>query len=174
MAYKRHKLKERFASRFMDTVGDGTGSIDANVNGSVTPVHFFIKPEPGHMLLMYRAMIHLTDTGSLDSGGFGNGAALTNGLEYGLWNIAAGDFSGPRVTSQKPIVKNMDLAAFAFDLTVHTWGLGDEGLTARYTFDEDGEVIVIPDGYAFALRVQDNLTTLTEFVTRIGCTQIQT
>ena len=169
--HTRLRRRVTLASRFMDSVGDGSGSVDMNVNGSVTPQMFFIYPRPGHMIFMSRMEPHFTDQGTIDSGGFGNGAALTNGLMFGDYNMVTNTFNP--ATAQKPIKKNVDFSAYSYDVTVNAWGTGDQSLTNRYTFNEDGSHWNIPDGWAFAAMVQDDLTVLNEFVLHIGCTEVK-
>lgn len=161
------------ASRFMDTVGDGTGSIDMNVNGAITPVRFFLRTLVGHVALLYRQIVHLTDTGSIDSGGFGNGMSLTNGIEIGRWSFTANDWLGPRLTEQLPITTNTLWAGYGFDLDHNKWGLGDESLTSRFSFFKDGGPILIGDNCGWAVEINDDLTSLSSFHIRIGFLEVK-
>lgn len=165
-----------FATRFMDTVGDGSGSIDLNVNGSVTPVTFKITPAPGEILYMSRLLWYLRDTGSLDSGGFGNGAALTNGIDFGFY-YDVGLPSEDRYPQQlEPIKTNGGWAKYCGpDVVTLSFGQGDEILSCRYSFYKDTglEKTEMPwlagDRLEeFRLIVQDDLTGINECHCRIG------
>jgi hypothetical protein len=165
-----------FAPRFMDTVGDGSGSINLNVDGSVTPVIFRIAPAPGQILFLSRIIFFLEDAGSIDSGGFGNGAALTNGLDfrfrYDVGLPSEGSYPDPTFF---PIKKNIDWAAYCYDVQTYTWGQGNEGLGARYTFardvnGNDSQLPWLADSRKeeFQIVVRDNLSTIVDIKCRVG------
>ena len=66
-------------SRFADSVGDGSGSIEGNTNSSVTPLTLKIAPGLTETFRIARMIVYIEDT-SIDSGGYGGIGALTNGV----------------------------------------------------------------------------------------------
>ena len=160
-----------FATRFMDSVGDGSGSIELNVNGSITPVIFRIKPEAGEILYLSRLLWYLRDTGTLDSGGFGNGVELTNGIDFGFYS---GEVRYPQ--QFEPIKTNGGWAKYCGpDVVPLTFGSGDEILSCRYSFykDVDNQRNELPwlaesRDEEFRLIISDDLTGINELHCRIG------
>ena len=165
-----------FASRFCDDVGDQSGSVHLNVNGSVTPVVFKIIPVAGEILYINRMIWTLSDTGSIDSGGFGNGVALTNGIKFEFKGLVgtAGEFTYPQATFL-PIKTNGEWVRYCgVDVKVSTFGTGDEYLSARYTFTKDS-----PNDPPWLsndrleelwVTVQDDLSAISDITCRFGIT----
>ena len=165
-----------FAPRFMDSVGDGSGSTSCNVDGSSTPQIFRVKPAPGEILYLSRIIWFLEDNGSIDSGGFGNGAELNNGIEfkfaYDVGLPSEGYYPDPTFF---PITKNIHWAAYCYDVQVWTWGSGNQGLGARYTFAKDvngvtAELPWLSDARKeeFHLIVNDDLSGIVDIKCRVG------
>ena len=151
-------------SRFLDTVGDGTGSVDGNVNGSVTPV-VLKAVASGGKLIVNRLIIHITDTGAFDASKYGNNITLTNG-------ITVKHMRGVEVvydaTCQIPVKANGDWSAHCYDVTSLSFGVGDDMLTVRWTFTKDGLPIVLNDGDSFEVTINDDLTGLVDHHFKIG------
>ena len=155
-------------SRFADTVGDGSGSINAAVDGSSTPVIFRIKPGPSETFYIQRVIISIIDNGSLDSGGYGNGVELTNGVQilYKRFVGEAGETTLIDLTGGLPITQNMQWHALCHDETLSTYGSGDQGASWRYTFSKDtgGDPIILNGANKEELQfvIRDNISTLAE------------
>ncbi len=132
-----------------------------NIDGSVTPKRFKIQPPAGQTWQLTRMMFMMRDSGSFDSGGWGNngGNPLANGMTVGL-NINGTEYNQTPV----PWVTVADLAAVAYDVTHHNFGQGAEFLTMRLTFSKAGQNIrlVGDDGDFMWMDVNDNLTHLLE------------
>lgn len=152
-------------SRFCDTVGDGTGSINANVNGSVTPVEFMVTAPANTWIALNRLVVFVKDGGSFDTGSYGNGITMTTGIKIILRDA---DLTEEDVTVQKSIKFNTDWSAYCYDVMHHNFGSGDETLTARYTFTKDGSPIILPPGRSFVVQINDDLTGLDEHTFRLG------
>lgn len=163
--YDKLRKTGRWASRFLDTIGDGSGSIEANVNGSVTPVDFSYTVPDGHILLVDRLVIWIRDAGTFDANLYGNGLALTNGIVGGA--TTPEDVFVPR-TTQLPVKTNADWPAYAFDFNYIDIGNGDNVAVARYTYEKDGAPLAFPEGTKYTIRVADDLTGLTGHRFRIG------
>jgi hypothetical protein len=145
--------------RQADTVGDGTGSINMNVNGSVTPVIFRIKPPPTEVYRFAWWMLTIEDTGSFDSSGWGNngGVPLTNGIIF--------QKSVNGVTTQLfncEIKSHIDLASMAIDFNYHAFGSGNEFVTARWKVTDTGQYFRLDGATNDELQIviRDDLTYL--------------
>lgn len=165
-----HDSRRRYgqwASRFADTVGDGSGSIAANVNGSVTPVDLHYTSPAGAICLIDELIVFIQDGGTMSSIGYGGLAALTNGIQDGVTTpegmfIPSGDLS----------IKSIgDWASLAHSVSYNAFGGGDPTLTVKYRFVEDGAPILVPPGHSFTVRIRDNLTGLSAHRFRIGAVQ---
>jgi hypothetical protein len=67
---------------------DGLGvTKNANVNGSVTPQKFFVKPPANRIYDLRQLIIHIEDA-SVPPGSYGEIAALTNGVTIKVLNDA--------------------------------------------------------------------------------------
>ncbi len=166
---KPYESKRRYgtwASRFMDTVGDGSGSIDAVVDGSSTPVDFHYLVPAGKVALVDRLIIWVKDSGGFDVANYGNGVVLTNGMLDGVTD-PAGVFQH---SGDLAVKTNGDWASLCYDVTYHSFGQGDNILVARYSFFKDGSSIMVPAGYKFTIRIQDALAGLTGHRFRLGAT----
>lgn len=152
----------------MDTIGTGAGTINMGVNGAVTPVLFHIRPAAGTVLFIHRHITSVVDNGVPDSGGFGSGPALTNGIEYGLYDFNTSVFTS--LVTQKPIKTNVDLVAYSFDNTIQTYGSGNTALVVEYSLLKDGAPRMIMDHQGYSVRVRDDMSGLIQMNVRVGCT----
>ncbi len=146
----------------LSTVGDGTGTTNMAVDGSGTPVVFRITPAAGEVMRVARWMMTIRDSGSMDSGGYGNngGSPLTNGLLVEMVQDST-------VVGVVPAVRShIDIAALCYDITHHSWGSGDEFITARWSLNKSGQYVrlVGDDGDELRVTVRDDLTHLVEQV----------
>jgi hypothetical protein len=153
-------------ARFMDSVGDGTGSIDMAVDGSITPVFYKYTVPAGYIAHMQRIIISVVSSSKSTSGGFGDQPALTNGLTFYVLD-ELGDILVDRAT-QLPIKKTTDLQAYCHDLILSAFGIGEEQITSRYTFARDGSDIRLDEGQSYAWRVNDDLTSIANMYIRVG------
>ena len=154
----------------MDTVGDGTGNIEMAVDGSTTPVLYKVTCPVGETYELHRVIVTVRDTGSFDTGGFGNGSALTNGIQV-LTNRPTRAIVEKDKTLQLPIKRNSDWGAYMYDAEVHTFGTGDQVFHGRYTFDQDGEPLKLGPGDSLIVSIRDDCTTVNEMHVRIGMTR---
>jgi len=148
--------------RFLDTNGDGTGTKDASVNGAITPQVFKILPQSGESRLrMSRMLVHIVDFGTFDSGAYGNGVVLTNGIDVGLYNTSD-DSLALDLLDGYTIKTNVDWGRFCYDATPSSYGTGNESLGARWTFTKAGEYLDVTAERYFAVTINDDLTGLIE------------
>lgn len=150
---------DQLFNRALSIDGLGTGSIDQAVDGSVANKDFWIEALEGERLLISRGIINYKDTGAFDANKYGNGIALTNGIQ--VWIQKAGstkiDF-----LSGLTIKTNTDWGQFNYDVTISSYGIGDEALTSRWTLAKynGGKGILLEEGDKFGVRIRDDLTGL--------------
>lgn len=153
--------------RYMDTVGDGTGTKSAT-GIYATPTEFKVVPAAGEVFELHRMIISLSDTaGSLDSGSYGNGIVLTNGIKVEIRNASGTIFA---LTNDRPVITNAEWGHLCYDVNVLNFGTGDEHLVVRWTFTKGygGPFIVDGDkGEYFAVILEDNFSGLTEHLFHI-------
>lgn len=125
--------------QLLDTIGDQLGSTEVNGDYSVTPQGFKFKPTENSALIE-RAFIMIEDSGSFDSGLYGNGLSLTNGIRVYLRDK---DDNIITEYTSFPIKTNGDWAGHCFDFNHFNWGAGNEVAAVRWTFSKAGEPIFI-------------------------------
>lgn len=154
---------ERRLYHILDTNGDGTGTTNANVNGSVTPVRFKFQPAANEDFKLERLLVQVGDTapGGLSADGYGDLSALTNGLGLGIYQ-SSDDTQVLDLTSGLPIKDNADWGRVCYDASLDNYGTGDDFLRVRWTFSKDADQpLTLTDDHYFGLVVNDDLTGLT-------------
>lgn len=147
--------------RFLDTVGDGTGTKNAIGDYSGAEEEFFIAPAAGQIFHIARLLVTVEDTAGFAAAEYGNlGSALTNGIKLEVRTGASTtvlDF-----VDAEPITTNAEWGTFNFDVDVKTWGAGNEFLLARWTFSKtDGALRLDGDaGERLSIILEDDLTGL--------------
>lgn len=131
------------------------------VDGSVTPVRFNLDVPVGQIFLVTRFVFIIRDSGSMDSGGWGNngGSPLPNGMTVGV-TLDGVDIDFTPI----PWTSHADLAGVAYDLTYHSWGSGDTFIVMRLTIAKTGTRIRLRGdrGDTFWMQVNDDLEYLVE------------
>jgi len=153
----------QFLSKAVDE-DQGNGNVNVNGNyedGELGLTDFKITAPEGYRIALYRMLVTVRDTGSFDSGSYGNSIMLTNGIN--LVN-GVGDGSRPDfvITEGLPIKVNPDWGAYCFDTDLSNYGQGAEQLAARWTFAKMGRPVVLDGdiGEFAAIRVNDDLSDL--------------
>jgi hypothetical protein len=150
--------------RFADTVGDASGTKNANVNGSVTPQVFRIQPKPGENYRVSRLIVTIQDVGKPDSGKYGNSIDLSAGtgivvrLRRRSTNTVITD-----LTCADPVKTNMDWGKFCYDVMENSWGSGDGYVAVRWSFFKTGQEVQLDGnlGDCIEVTIADDLTGLT-------------
>lgn len=115
------------------------GVIDATGDYSVTPKTFVVEPPPGFALMGSRLIITVEDTAPMDSGFYGNNITLTNGIS--IWRERNGVLQVQWTDPNFPVTRNADWASYCHDVTLHSFGIGNSILTARWTATRVGPPI---------------------------------
>jgi len=126
-------------SRYLDTVGDGSGTKSATGDYSAVQGIFRIAPAAGVIYRVTRMIIHIGDTSGFTAAEYGNlGAALGNGVQVRTHNGAATIID---LTDNVPVTTNAEWGNSCYDVDLKTWGAGDESLLVRWTFSKAGQDI---------------------------------
>ncbi len=126
--------------RFADTVGDGSGTINAIGTYAAAAEEFILSPPSGQVYEVARMLVTLQDTGALDAEEYGNGITLTKGV------VITGQSKGQAIEITDPnllVTTNALWGAYCYDVDAKTWGTGDELLLVRWTFSKAGSPIVL-------------------------------
>ena len=143
--------------RRIDLIGDGSGSDDMNVDGSVTPVVFKFKPEVGEVARIYSGVLSLFDVGTIDAEGWGNAPPLTNGFTI---NVKISNVTIPLIAF--PVTSIGDVASITGDVKHLAFGTGDEIITSVTNFAVSGVPIRLDgtNGDEFQIIVNDDVSYL--------------
>ena len=127
--------------KLLSSNGDGTGTVNAIGDYSVTPLSLKLKLT-GTILPVEieRLIVMIQDTGAFDAEKYGNGITLTNGIRVYVRDIT--DAVIEELT-MFPILSSGDWAGHCHDLNHFTFGTGDEIATVRWTFAKSGAPVTI-------------------------------
>ena len=150
--------------RTPDTVGDGTGTKNANVNGATTAVVFKINLPSTRWINLARMIVEVRDAGQFSAERYGfiaNG--LTNGIQVGRF-LTADDSLSVDYLDGLPVKHNAAWGRHCYDTTLRTWGAGDQFLHARWTFSRAGIFTHMrsTDASYFGVKIRDDCTGLVE------------
>lgn len=122
--------------RHLDTNGDGSGDVNANGDYSAVAKRFYIQPPAGERFDIYRVVGMIEDTQGFRAENYGH---LPDPLENGII-IRVQDDDGTKVdiTDGRPIKRNADWGSRCYDVDLKTWGVGNEYLVFRWTFERCG------------------------------------
>lgn len=147
----------RFASD--DGLLTGDKSINKNYSGSgVGTKEYYIEAQPGEQILVYRLLVHVVDSGSFDSGSYGNGITLANGIEF---FFETGGIK-LKIGNGFPVKTNVDWGRYCYDVNISKYGLGNESLDARWTFAKAGAPVTLKAGDKLGVRVSDDMSGLVD------------
>jgi len=162
IVYERTNAAHDFLNRHLDTVGDGSGSHDGNVDGSTTSVLFCLNPPTSGAHVIHRLHVVIEDGGSFRTNTYGALAELANGLRVGYFNTDTGAIVED-LTATHAITSNFGWALHAYPATLYEWGGGNSHLVAIWDFAEDGLSLLVDSGdptRCFGVEVRDDLTGL--------------
>ena len=160
MVYCIHMRYYEKIYQYLDTVGDGSGSDNANGDYSLAEEIFFIQPPSNDKYEIARLIITIEDSAGMQAEEYGNlGAELTTGVQLRIQDDS-GTISD--ITNGIKIKDNAHWGSLCFDVDVKTWGAGKEVFLARLTFKASGQPIILNGENNERLEVvlNDNLTGL--------------
>lgn len=150
------------------TDGTLTGTHEANVNGSVTPVEFWTQPSPGQIFIISQIAFTISDAGSSNLDDYGGIVGpLTNGVQ--MW----AEVNGNKFDFGTPFKSNRDffeLGSTEFFTDEFNAGVRLKNYTINAT--EFAERLGLSlNGITidkFGIRVQDDLSTLQSHAFAVG------
>ena len=128
---------------------------------STAEAYFDVKPPADETWDITRLITYIEDSGAFDSGGYGNGSVLANGIKIELMQ---GDTVITDLIDAHPIKQNTHWKRLCYDIALSTFGTGNESLSARWTFTKAGAAIRLRGENSEKIRitVRDNHTNLVE------------
>jgi hypothetical protein len=163
----------RFHSQLLSSNGDGTGTTNMNVDGSVTMQQFTVEANEDYDLRIMKVVVIIADN-LVSHSNFGNVSALTNGIELHtnesgvITKIIEDAKTGGQVIAQSALGAPYGDAATAFELS--NWSGTDDAQTIVVPIDE-----IVPNGLRIGrgsedhvmMMVKDDLRGLAEFTCRV-------
>lgn len=125
--------------RFLDTVGDGSGTHQVTGNYAAEAQIFKIQAASNQVLAIKRMIVLVEDAGTFDSGSYGNAITLTNGLILRHVN----DEGTVLTLTPDPIKTNPHWAKYCYDTAISAYGSGNEHLAVRWTFTRGSGAIIL-------------------------------
>jgi hypothetical protein len=148
--------------RFLDTVGDGSGTKNAVGDysaGTGTPTSFKIVPPSGELYTLSRVIVQIRDSGLISAEGYGGLAALTNGVEL---RVRDGAGTVLDLVNGLPVKSNAGWGSFCYDVALTEFGAGDNFVQVRWTFSKSGKALELngDEGEYLEAYLSDDLTGL--------------
>ncbi len=147
-------------NQYLDTNGDGTGTIDAIGDYSSAEEIFYIEPAVTEKFLLTRLIVTVEDGQGMRAERYGAlASALTNGITVRVSNDSGVIVS---LDGGVPVKANAEWGRLCYDVDVKSWGAGNELLLVRWTFEKTGDVLTIDGGLDHKLEVvlNDDFTGL--------------
>jgi len=156
----RNNLTDRLIfSRYLDTVGDGSGTKNANGNYSGGLQEFKIVPGNNKIFIINRMIVQIRDSGQFTASTYGALGALNNGVF-----VRTKNGSGVKVdlTDNLAIKSNAEWGRVCYDTQLISWGVGDSFILVRWTFGRSGTQIWLDNsrGDYLSVDLNDDFTGL--------------
>lgn len=156
----KNNLTDRLIiSRFLDTVGDGSGTKNAIGDYSAATEEFKIVPGAGEIFVINRMIVQIRDSGQFTASTYGALATLNNGI-----HVHIKDSGGVKIdlVDNLTIKTNAEWGRVCYDTQLITWGVGDSFILVRWTFGRSGTQIWLDNsrGDYLSVDLNDNLTGL--------------
>ncbi len=143
------------------------GSTNEVVGNYATPEIFKYEAPANEVVVLNRLIVFIQDTGNFDAAKYGNGITLTNGIIFRVQ-----DDSGTvlDLTDSIAIKTNSDYSALCYDVTPFTFGVGDQCLSARWTFGRACGPLILQGSQRLEAVFEDDFTGLVRHTFMIqGC-----
>lgn len=131
-----NSLSKRFISHFASQDGSGVtlSAIGNYSDGGLGVTHFIVQPPADEVWRISRMHVQVRDTGVLDSGLYGDGITLTNGISL----FHNSEQHATNVLTPRPVTTNGGWGEYCYDVSRTNFGGGDEFLQVRWTFRNSG------------------------------------
>ena len=146
--------------RYLETTGDGSGTVDAIGNYAATATAFKVTPPANRVYALSRMIVQAIDTGAFDADKYGNNITLTNGILALVRDSNGGTLLD--LCDSQPIKTNAGWAAVCYDSRSDDYGTGNNYLSVRWTFSKAGAWPLVDgsQGQDFAVVLNDDFTGL--------------
>ena len=120
------------------------------------------KYEPTRRVEVHRLIVYIQDTGNFSVSTYGNGLTLVNGIRVVVRD--SNDVLLGALDGGEPILSNGDWSSLCYDINYHSFGVGDNALAVRWTFERAGAPIRIDgaEGHYLAVELNDSFLNLTD------------
>jgi len=153
-------LQDILTKQFLTANGTAGGSSAMNVNGSGTPVPFWLPADAANDLYLDKIIL-LIEASALDFKQFGNIAALTNGFDLIL---KQGGVSVSLIDKAKTTYQILKQTAADFNVITKADASNNEGIIISYELDSARLIAASTD--EIRAIVNDNLSTLVSFTAK--------
>ena len=154
-----NKRADKAIYRYLDTVGDGSGTKVATGDYS-TPDEFLISAGTD-TLKIERMIVYIEDGAATAYNKYGAMNALTNGIRIRVKN-SSGTFIAD-LDDGLPIKTNGQWGRLCYDSTI----LGGNSVTVRWTFAKAGQPLTLWPGDSLVVTLSDSMTGLTDHTFRV-------
>jgi hypothetical protein len=149
-------------SRFADTVGDGSGLIQAVGTYAGSPTAFKLTAAPSQHITIERMLFSMRAGTINNNDVYGPAGVLTNGISVYVTD-SLGNIVYYLTDPKEPIKRLAAWAHYCYDYD--TWaGLaaGEDNAAARWTFGKSGLPVELLPGWSVNVLCEDDLDALTE------------
>lgn len=120
----------------LDTIGNGSGDINAIGDYSSIPQTFSMQPPVGKVFVVTEFVIHVTDNSVFSSQNYGGLSKLTNGIIITVEDDKVGVII--QVTNNSIIKTNDDINRLAANFQIIPYGASDQSIVACFSSDSFG------------------------------------
>lgn len=146
-------------SRYITDDGTDSGNSNMNVNGSITPVDFFIQAQPGETISIQQINVTITDSGNPAINDYGSVVGpLTNGSLFFI------DIMGFRIESTFSFHRNIDFVLNSRNFNITQFSGSNRVISYQEILNDFSQGIFL-DGdknTKFGFTVKDDLSTLVD------------
>jgi hypothetical protein len=154
-------FEKLYLSRYLDTVGDGTGLFNANGNYAAGVTEFKIVPGAGEIFCLTRLLVTIEDTApQFNPSNYGS---IVGGLANGV-NVKLKDGGGDKLDliDGNPVQTNGEWGTYCYDVDFTNLAVGNQFLHVRWTFTRGNALLWLKNsrGDYFSVDLNDDLRGL--------------
>lgn len=145
-------------TRFLTSDGSILGSKDMGVNGAITPVDFYVKPEANETLLMSAITVLISDSGNTSYLDYGSvSGPLANGVQLFFGNDVV-----PFIPIEPPIVSNYEYSVRSRYYDIIQYSGSTRTVLFKDIFSAFSKSVILDGklGERLGFRIQDDLSSL--------------
>jgi hypothetical protein len=156
-------MPTKLLSRFADTVGDGSGDVQATGTYAGSPTAFKLMAQPGEVIHVHRMIVSIESAAITNADIYAGAGLLSVGISVYVTDTA-GEIYYNLTDENEPIVNIGSWAHYCYDLNIWA-GLagGNDHAAVRWTFAKavPHGVELLP-GWAVNVLCEDDLDDLAE------------